>query len=518
MSEPRTPSSGGPVADEAPAPWPAPAFPPVPAVSAQADLGGRVRRGLAWGTLSSLLLRGANLGLGIVLARLLAPADFGVFAVALTVQSVLITLAEMGLGTDLMRSDRPAERAPTIATLAMISSGVLTALMVATAGPVAGALGSAAATPVIVVLSFTLLLSGAGVVPAAFLARDFQQKKLFVADSTNFVVSTLAAVGLVLLGAGPMALAVSRLAGQAVATVLQFMLASTRPRFGYDRAIARGAISFGAPLAAANMLSWALLNIDNVVVSRSTGIVALGFYVLAFNVSTWPMTAIGQVIRPVTLAVFAQQRHEDPGPSLRRATGLAAAAAAPVAVLLAVLAHQVVAVLYGERWSPAAGALAGLALFGGLRIVLDVLATYLTARGAVAPLLWIQVCWILALVPAMLLGIRWGGLAGAGWAHLAVGVLIILPIYLVAAHRTGAPVGGLLASLWPPAVAMAPAALVGALAAARIDAPFPAAVAGGCAALGLYGLPIHRWVRRRMSAVEGARALVPVQVAVGDRP
>jgi lipopolysaccharide exporter len=322
-------------------------------------------------------------------------------------------------------------------------------------------------------------------------------------------------VVLVLLGAGPMALAVSRLMGQAVATVLQFVLASTGPRFGYDRTVARSALRFGVPLAVANMLSWALLNIDNVVVSRSSGIVALGFYVLAFNVSTWPMTAIGQVIRPVTLAAFAERQHEDPGPALRRATGLAAAAAAPVGVLLAVLAHEVVAVLYGGRWSPAAGALAGLALFGGLRIVLDMLATYLTARGAVAPVLWTQVCWIVALVPAMVLGIRWGGLAGAGWAHLFVGLLLILPIYLVAVRRTGAPIRSVLASLWPPVVAMAPAGLLGALTAQHIGPPFPAALAGGSAALALYALLIHRWVRRRAGAAERPTAVAPVIAAVG---
>ena len=67
-----------------------------------------------------------------------------------------------------------------------------------------------------------------------------------------------------------------------------------RPLFGFDRTVARSALRFGLPLAIANMLSWALLNVDNVVISRTSGVVALGFYVLAFNVSSWPMTAIGR--------------------------------------------------------------------------------------------------------------------------------------------------------------------------------------------------------------------------------
>jgi PST family polysaccharide transporter len=475
----------------------------------------QVRRGLAWSGLSSLVMRGGNLLLGIALARLLAPEDFGVFAVALTVQTVLVTLADLGLGADLVRAERPDERAPTVASLSLLSGALLTALMIGTAAPLATAMGAADAAPVVVVLSFTLLLSGAAVVPGAYLARNFEQQKLFVSEGVNFALSTGVALVLVLAGAGPMALAVSRLVGQVAGTALQFVLAGMRPRWGFDRTVARSALRFGVPLAAANMLSWALLNIDNVVVSRTSGVVALGFYVLAFNVSSWPMTAIGQAIRPVTLAAFAREQHRDPGPSLARATALSAAAAAPVGALLAVLALPVVTLLYGERWAPSAAALAGLAMFGGLRIVLDVLATFLIARGAVNGVLWIQVCWTVALVPAIVLGVRWGGLAGAGWAHLAVGALLILPIYLVALHRAGAPVGAVVGNLWQPVLAVLPAALVAAQVAQRIDQPALAALAAGTTGLLVYAAVLHRWVRARLAAPPAAS---PVVVPLAPAP
>jgi lipopolysaccharide exporter len=482
-----------------------------PEATGQPTLRSQVRRGLAWSGLSSLVMRGGNLLLGIALARLLAPEDFGVFAVALTVQTVLVTLADLGLGADLVRAERPDDRAPTIATLSLLSGALLTALMIATAVPMATAMGAPDAAPVVVVLSFTLLLSGVAVVPGAYLMRDFQQQKLFVSEGANFVLSTGVALALVLAGAGPMALAVSRLVGQLTGTALQFVLAGMRPRWGLDRTVARSALRFGVPLAAANMLSWALLNIDNVVVSRTSGVVALGFYVLAFNVSSWPMTAIGQAIRPVTLSAFAREQQQDPAPSLRRATALAAAAAAPVGALLAVLALPVVTLLYGERWAPSAAALAGLALFGGLRIVLDVLATFLVARGAVTAVLWIQVSWIVALVPAIVLGVRWGGLAGAGWAHLVVGVLLILPIYLVALRRAGAPVGAVVGNLWQPVLAMLPAALLAQQLAIRIDHPALAVLAAGTVGLLVYAAVLYRWVRTHLSDPAERESVITAQ-------
>ncbi len=60
-----------------------------------------------------------GLVVGIVLARLLAPEQFGVYAVALTVQSILITVADLGLSADLIRSDEPERIAPTVATLGL---------------------------------------------------------------------------------------------------------------------------------------------------------------------------------------------------------------------------------------------------------------------------------------------------------------------------------------------------------------------------------------------------------------
>ncbi|WP_075012227.1 oligosaccharide flippase family protein [Geodermatophilus obscurus] len=472
-----------------------------------AGLAGQVRRGLAWSGLNSVALRIGSLLTGIVLARLLAPEDFGVYAIALTAQAVLVTLADLGLSADLVRAERPEQRAPTVATIALLAGSTLTVLMVVSAVPLATALGSAEAAPVIAVLAFTLVLSGAGVVPYAKLQRGFEQRKLFLVDGCGFVVSTGLSICLVLLGSGPMALAWARLAAQVVVVVLQFVLARTRPRLGWDRVVARSAMRFGVPIALANTLSWALLNVDTVVVARLAGPVVLGFYVLAFNVSSWPMSAIGQAIRPVTLAAFARRQDGDASESVARAVGLAAAVAFPAGTLLAVLALPVVTVVYGERWAAAAAALAALGVFGGLRVVTDVLATFLTARGAARAVLTVQVVWIVALVPAMVLGTTSAGLAGAGWAHVVVAAALVLPAYLVASHRAGARAGAVLGSLWRPALASAGMAVPVLLVSRQADHPLGAVLLGGMVGVAAYAALVVPWVRRLLAPAAAAAAV-----------
>lgn len=484
---------------------------------AQGDsIEGAVKRGLVWGTANTMVLRLGNLVLGMVLARLLVPEDFGVYAIALTVQSVLITLADLGMSVDLVRARDPAKRAPTVATLSLISGAVLALTMTVTAEPIAELMRVPDAAAVIMVLSWTLVLSGAGVVPYAKLQRDFEQGKLFACAGVDFAVSTGATIGLILLGMGPMALAVGRVLAQLASTGLQFVLARVRPRFGFDREVAETALAFGLPLAGANMLSWALLNIDNVAIARIAGEASLGLYVLAFNISSWPINAIGQAIRGVSLAGFSHVSRRDGDGGLDSALSLAWAVALPVGVLLAALAHPLVVLLYGERWSASATVLAGLGVFGALRVALDLMATYLMARGAARPVLYVQVLWFVALIPAVVLATHWMGLAGAAWSHLVVGAVLILPAYSFALRTTGFGPRALVRAMWLPAAAALPTWWVAHTTAGQFEEPLLALMLGGLAGCAAYAALCYRWVRRLLP--ERAPRLEPPVAQRVDTP
>ncbi|HLT60056.1 MAG TPA: oligosaccharide flippase family protein, partial [Microlunatus sp.] len=324
---------------------------PEPATATEPPLGREVGRGLGWSTLSNLVLRVGNFVVSLIMARLIAPEEFGVFAVALTVWSVLSTLAEFGLGSDLVRARDPQRRIPTVATLGLLTSGVLAAGMALSAGPLAAAFRSPGATPVIMVMSIGLAIFGFSIVPAAMLQRAFRQRTLFAVNGTALILSASTLTVLAWLGFGPMALAIGQVTTQLV-TVAGLYLATRLPlRLGLDRRIAAESAGFCLPLAVANLLSWLLISIDNLVVARTLSQVELGLYVLAFNVSSWPMSAIGQSIRVVALPAFARlESRADQGRALAVAVGPVWAVALLVGTGLAALAQPVIGLLYGERW------------------------------------------------------------------------------------------------------------------------------------------------------------------------
>ncbi|NPC97944.1 oligosaccharide flippase family protein [Nocardioides sp. zg-DK7169] len=460
----------------------------------------RIGRGLGWSLTGNVALRFGNVAVSILMARLIAPDELGVFAVALTIWAILGTLAEFGLGADLVRASDPERRAPTVASLGVLISAILALSMVLAAGPLAAAFRSPESRGVIVVMALGIAVFGFSIVPAARLQREFRQGTLFAVNGAGLLASALVMTTLALRDVGPAALAWGQVANQVVVVLGLHLATRSRPRFGLDREIARASLAFCLPLALANLVSWALLSIDNLIVARVLGPGELGLYLLAFNVSSWPMSAVGQALRVVALPGFAQVA--DPGErnrALLRSVAPAAAVAALMGLTLATLAGPLVAVLYGERWSGAAAALTGLAVFGALRVLLDLVATFLIAIGATTAVLAVQVLWMAALVPAMYVGLAGFGLAGAGWSHVVVTVAVVIPAYGVCLRRAGVDTGAFLrAGLVPLAVAV-PAAAACWWAGARSGPPLLVLVLGCLVALAAYALPLGSWWLRRIN-------------------
>jgi lipopolysaccharide exporter len=466
------------------------------------DKATRIGRGLGWSLMSTLALRIGNLFLSIVVARLVAPQAYGVFAVALTVWMLLSALSEFGLGADLVRAKDPGRRAPTVATLGA-GIGVVAALSMFLAAPaVARAFESPESTHALVVMSLVPALFGLTIVPAALLQRAYRQRALFAVYAAGLVASAVVTVSLLVGGAGATALAWGQVSGQATMLVALHLVARHRPRFGFDRRLARESLGFSAPLAVANVVSWTLITVDNLIVSRELDTVALGLYVLAFNVSSWPMSAVGQAVRVVALPAFSDTESVPArNAGLVRCIAPLVLVATAMGLGLSTLATPVIALLFGDKWTAAASALVGLSIFGATRVLLDLVATFLIAAGETRAVLAVQVVWLTLMVPAMVLGERFWGLSGAGWTHVVVAVTVVVPAYAIALRRVGVDVVAIARACVVPLVTAVPAVMACWVLGRTGGSPLGVLLAGGGAVVALYLGPMLPWARRRLDAL-----------------
>jgi O-antigen/teichoic acid export membrane protein len=456
------------------------------------DLAGRA---LGWSFINNTAARLGTLGIGITLARLLGPQAFGTYAVAYVALIAILSFNELGVSLAIVRwQGEPEEIAPTVSTISTLTSVILYAGFFFAAPAFAHAMGAPQATEVIRILGVNVVIDGLVAVPAALMQRYFRQDKKTIADQANNWLGAAVSVGLAAAHFGAMSLAIGRISGSLVAAVLFIIFSPQRLRFGFDRSRARALLRFGLPLAGASIIVFAVTNVDQLVVGHVLGATALGFYVLAFNLASWPVNMFSLPVRSVAPAVFSRLQHDRAAmrTSFVSVAGLLGGGTLPICLLLSGAASPLIRFVYGIHWAAAAPALAWLALLGALRIFFEFVYDFFVVLAKSRVVFTVQLVWLIALVPALIAGARLDGIAGAAIAEILVAACLVVPWYLIELSKVGIGPAALGARLWLPILV---AGLVGAFAVAasrEIPDAFAACAVSGVVALMAIGLLCYR--------------------------
>jgi O-antigen/teichoic acid export membrane protein len=333
-------------------------------------LGNTVMAGVGWSFLARAASEAARLLRLVVLARLLAPEDFGVMAIALVALGALEMFTEPGLQTALVQ--RRGEVGPyldTAFTVQVVRGLLLAAALVALAPRVAAFFGSAAAAPVLQALAGMLVLRGLVNPATVRLTRELDFRRLFYWNLGELLASLAVAVALAVAWANVWALAGSMLAGQAVRTALSYRIVPERPRLRWEREKGRELVRFGRWVLGTNVLVFLALQGDNAFVGRFLGVGALGVYALAFRISELPRTFVTEVLGQVAFPLFA--RLQGDAEAARRAYftffRVLVLASGAVALALSLLAGPLAGALLGPKWDAVAAPLQILAWAGFVR-------------------------------------------------------------------------------------------------------------------------------------------------------
>jgi O-antigen/teichoic acid export membrane protein len=426
---------------------PAPALVPA-AETEEAGLGSKVRSGARWSMVNTLVLRVANFTVGVVLARtVFGPQAWGLYAISQLVLSVVLSANEMGVSLAVVRWEGDIRGiARTALTLSLASSAVLTALLFFFASSVATFLGSPGATSLIQLLSLCVLIDGFVCVPFSLINREFMQGRRLVVEAAGFVVTTAVTLLLAFAHLGAISFAWGNVAGNVVTLIGATIAAPFLVLPGWDRRRARELLKFGMPLAGASLLVLGTLNVDSAIVSATLGPAALGFYQLAFNISSWPVQSISAAARRVSFAGFSRLAgsRELLADGFTKAAAVLVALAIPACVLLITLSEPLIKTIYGARWTPAATSLSLLGVLGLLRVFYELAYDGLAAADRRPTLLVVQGLWLVVLIPVLLVGARTHGINGVSAGHVLVAVLVVGPAFLWSLRRIGITVGALL--------------------------------------------------------------------------
>jgi O-antigen/teichoic acid export membrane protein len=395
-------------------------------------LGARIGRALGWIFMDAASARFGTLFIGLVLARLVGPAELGVFGIAVVVLLAAHSIGQFGMGTALaVWRNEPERMAGTATTVALTTSLAVYAACYLGAPALAGALGVPSAASVIRVMALSVVVTGLVTAPRAMVQRRAPRTRVLIEQGDNWL-GIAVTIGLAATGHGLMSFAIGRLVGS-VASALLFIISSPAAfRIGYRRqgggALIRSALPFGASAA----FAFAITNADQAVVGVLLHTTSLGYFVLALCLASWPITMFSQQVRDAAPVAFARFRRgpQVMGSAFLSSTNLLAAVTLPVCVLLAVLAGPIVQLLYGPAWAPAAPVLAWLAPLATLRVFYALAYEYFAVLAPTRRRLVFQLIWLVCLVPALAAGAWWRGILGVAMAEVAVALLFLVPWYL----------------------------------------------------------------------------------------
>lgn len=404
-------------------------------------LGQRVVGGLRWKLLSQVIGQLSRTAVGIILARLLTPADFGLAAMALVFTGLTTIFTDLSLGAALVQRPRLTEEDRSTVFWTSLSAGLVVSIVWVALSPlVAHFFSSPAVEPLFAATAASALLYGFAGTQIALLIRDLNFRSLELREIGATVVGGVGAIALALAGAGAWAIVGQNLLVAAASAVLVWRLSSWRPRWTYSRESLRTLGSFGVKTLGARLLSYANLNADNVLVGRFLGSISLGVYSIAYNVMFLPATRIADPIQQVLFPAFArlQHDHEALRRSWIRGMQLVAAVNAPAFLGMVVVAPDFVPVVLGEKWLPAVPVLQLLCLAGVAQSVQTLNWSVLQAVGDSGRLLRFMSFSTLITVGAFVIGLRWGVVGVAGLYAVARAVVGVAYAWTTS-RRVGLP-------------------------------------------------------------------------------
>jgi len=299
----------------------------------------------------------------LVLARALAPSQFGILAIAALTYNVLQAVNQLGIGDALTYlQDRIEEASRTALSMLLVTGLILMGATWVVAPEIASFFHSPAATFVLRGFALGIPFDAAAQVPIGRLTRSLSFSRRAVTDTLPSVVGAAVTIAVVIAGHPLIGLVAGQIAGS-VTNFAGAALLGPRCIPGWSSVMARRLVRYGAYLSAADIVTLGLLNVDYIVVGHVLGPVSLGYYSLAYRICFMPYLSISVVANGAAFPYYC--RLPSPHAKARAAENtfcLINALSVPWFAGLVLFAGDIV--LLGHKWAPAAGAVRFLAGYG----------------------------------------------------------------------------------------------------------------------------------------------------------
>lgn len=423
-----------------------------PPVGPAATTGQKTARSVRWSLGAVLARQGFQMLCAVVLARILGPQSYGVIAAATVYISLVALLLDQGLSAALIQRPEVTRRmAGATATLNQLVAGVLAAVTWFAAPGVSDFFGVDQLEPILGLLAFAIPLKALAITPRALLSRDLQLHRVGAADIAAAAAGSAAGIGAALAGAGPWSMVYQVVTTDLVCSSL--LLAASRgplPNLAFRQVVPL--FRFSLSVFATDCLAYFSRNMDNILVGRVLGVASLSLYGMAYRILVVPVQLIGQTVNRVMFPAFARSadRREMVAANLVAATRILAISSIPLMTFVACAAPDLVSLVLGPEWLPAAALVSVLAIGGARETIFYITPSLMKGLGQSALIVRYEILAALVQVGGIVIGLQFG-VFGVAVGYSAAGFVLTPVLLRIQTRLTGVTAKSQLGSILPAA-------------------------------------------------------------------
>jgi O-antigen/teichoic acid export membrane protein len=348
-----------------------------------------VNSGLRWTMMRTILVEGVNLLGVVVLARLVDPAEFGRYAIALIVL-LLATVPTWAVQYTIVQRDQiDRDHLKTGQTLSIVMGLAVCAFCLAASYTLVPALFGERTAVLVRLMIPACLINSVNTVQCAIVARRLEFRRSSLIDMTTSLVGAIVAIPLAVIGLNGAAIVLGVDAGSLAGFIL--ICFWVRPPIpNYRGRAARDFARSGIP-AASNAASLVCFeNCDYVIVGARVGALQAGYYFRAYALGVVYQTKVSQVLTTVGIPVLSRVQSEDEVHRLRRRMiQTITMILFPLLTALAIVAPKFVTWLYGPAWQTSVVPVQILTIGGAAMLVAQAVTVAMLSSGrARAVMLW----------------------------------------------------------------------------------------------------------------------------------
>lgn len=310
-------------------------------------------RGIWWSTIERFAVQTVSFILGLIIARLLSPSDYGVIAMLAVFIAISQTFVDSGFSTALVRKiDRSESDNSTVFYFNIVVGLAVYVVMFFAAPFIAEFYQTPLLTPVTRVVSVTLIFSSFCVVQQALLTAKMDFKSQAKISLLSAIISGGVGIALAYYGYGVWALVVQTVVASLLRMVLLWVFSRWRPRAPFSKSSFRELFSFGSKLLASGLLDTIYNNVYTIVIGKLFSAASLGLYSRANQFAQFPSSNITGIIQRVTFPVLSSIQNEDERLRInyRKLIRMSGFIIFPLMIGLAAVANPLIEILLTEKW------------------------------------------------------------------------------------------------------------------------------------------------------------------------